>query len=63
MTTDEYVWLYTEDANWWTGENIPEDFAEAMRRARQKVKKIEPLGYSVEKMLEQARERAEQQGK
>ena len=63
MTSDEYVWLYTEDANWWTGENIPEGFAEAMGRARQKVKKIEPLGFTVEKMLEQARERAEQQGK
>jgi hypothetical protein len=25
-TSDEYVWLYTEEPNWWTGEKVPEGF-------------------------------------
>jgi hypothetical protein len=57
-SSDEYIWLYTEDANWWTGENIPEGFAEALESARSKVDKVEPLGFEVEEMLEKAREEA-----
>ena len=38
-TSDEYVWLYTERANWWTGENIPEGFSDAMERAKEKITK------------------------
>jgi hypothetical protein len=62
-TSDEYIWLYTEDANWWTGENIPEGFAEALERARLKVNRIEPLSFEVEEMLEKAREEAEKKDK
>lgn len=61
-TSDEYVWLYTEDANWWTAENIPEGFADALERARKKIVNVEPLGFAVEEMLEDARDRAEQKG-
>jgi hypothetical protein len=60
-TSDEYIWLYTEDANWWTGENIPEGFPEALERARLKIARVEPLGFSVEEMLEKAREKAEKE--
>jgi len=63
QTSDEYVWLYTEDANWWTGDNIPEGFTEALKRAREKIDSVQPLGFAVEEMLENARERAEKQGK
>jgi len=62
QTSDEYVWLYTEDANWWTGENIPEGFAEALKRAREKVDQVAPLGFKVEEMLEDARDKAEKKG-
>lgn len=58
-TADEYVWLYTEDANWWTGENIPEGFADALNRARKKIEEVKPLGYQIEDMLEKARYKAE----
>ena len=61
-TSDEYVWLYTERANWWTGESIPEGFSDAMKRAREKIDQVEPLGFTVEEMLEDARNRAEKQG-
>ena len=59
LTSDEYVWLYSEDMNWWTGERVPEGFREALNRARKKVKNVEPLGFAIEEMLESAREKAE----
>lgn len=62
-TSDEYIWFYTEDANWWTGRNIPEGFREAMERARLKINKVQPLGFEVEEMLEEAREKAAQKDK
>lgn len=34
---DQYVWLYSSKANWWTGENLPEAYIEAVRRAKRKV--------------------------
>lgn len=57
---DEYVWLYSEDMNWWTGEKVPEGFPEALTRARNKIKQVEPLGFKVEEMLEKARKNASQ---
>ncbi len=31
---DRYVWVYCGQANWWTGENLPPGYAEAIRNAR-----------------------------
>ncbi len=63
QTSDEYVWLYSEDMNWWTGERVPEGFPEALNRAKRKVENAEPLGFKVEEMLEKARETAEKKEK
>jgi len=63
QTSDQYVWLYSEDMNWWTGEGIPEGFMEALKRARKKVERVEPLGFHVEEMLENARKKAEEEEK
>ena len=58
-TADRYVWVWTEKPlNWWTGEGIPPGIEEAMRSARRKHEQGDPLGFAVETMLEQARERA-----
>ncbi len=62
QTSDEYVWLYSEDLNWWTGERVPEGFLEALKRARKKVEKVKPLGFTVEEMLKEARDQAEKKG-
>jgi hypothetical protein len=32
--TKQYVWLYTQVPNWWTLENIPKSYIDAIRRAR-----------------------------
>lgn len=38
--SDEYVWLYSEQLNWWTGKNVPREYREAVRRARHAVQDI-----------------------
>jgi hypothetical protein len=58
-TSDEYAWLYTEDYNWWTGENIPVGFESALISAKKKVLDSKPLSFEVEKMLKEARLKAE----
>jgi hypothetical protein len=30
-TSDEYVWVYTEQPRWWTGENLPQAYVEALK--------------------------------
>lgn len=34
-STDEYVWIYTEQPRWWTHEKLPKEYVEALGRARQ----------------------------
>jgi len=62
QTSDEYVWLYSEDLNWWTGEKVPEGFLDALQRARKKIDEVQPLGFKIEEMLEKARDDAEKSG-
>jgi hypothetical protein len=32
-TSDEYVWIYTEQPRWWTNEKLPKEYVEALRNA------------------------------
>lgn len=41
-TTDEFVWVYSEDMNWWTGAGVPIGAVDAMRSARRHVARQEP---------------------
>ena len=35
LTVSEgYVWIYTEQPRWWTGERLPQEYVEALTRAR-----------------------------
>lgn len=34
-TADEYVWIYTEQPRWWTRQQLPKAYIEAVRAARQ----------------------------
>jgi hypothetical protein len=62
-TADEYVWVWTErPLNWWTGEGIPAGIKEAVRSARDKHARGEPLSFCVEDMLRTARARAAKGG-
>jgi hypothetical protein len=33
-STDKYVWVYSEQPNWWTGDKLPLGYVEAVRNAR-----------------------------
>ena len=33
-TSDEYVWIYTEQPRWWTNERLPKQYVDALSRAR-----------------------------
>jgi hypothetical protein len=33
--THEYVWVYTEQPNWWTGDKLPAAYVSAVRKARE----------------------------
>jgi hypothetical protein len=54
-TADEYVWLYSENMNWWTG-TIPEGLREAVESAKRKIAAGEPLGFDPTQTITQARE-------
>jgi hypothetical protein len=60
-TADEYVWCYSEEMDWWKGQNIPPGFEEAIRSAKRKQQNGEPLGFAVETMLEQAQSKIKAQ--
>jgi hypothetical protein len=53
-TTDEYVWCYSEEMNWWKN-NVPDGVEEAIRSARQKIDRQKPLGFNIEAMIQKAR--------
>jgi len=36
QTSDEYVWIYTEQPKWWTGERLPKAYIDALIEAREK---------------------------
>ncbi len=44
--SDQYVWLYSEHADWWK-DNISPDIEAAIVETRQKIKNNEPLGFEI----------------
>lgn len=46
-TTDEYVWVYSENMNWWRNENIPAGLETALISAKTKVAQNKELGFEV----------------
>jgi hypothetical protein len=62
-TSDEYVWCYSERMNWWTNEGVPAGAEDALRRARQKIGKGEPLGFDIAPLIAAAHERRKMSGK
>jgi hypothetical protein len=51
VSADEYVWVYTEQQNVWTGENVPPGFVEALRSAKAKYAEGRPLDIEIESVL------------
>jgi len=57
-TADEYAWTWAEDINWWTGENLPVGFPEALFSAKKKIAHGQPLGYEIDQMIKRAQTKA-----
>jgi hypothetical protein len=61
MTSDEYVWIYTERLSWWEPGGgrfpTPDGALEAIRSAREKVHKGEPLGLDMTDRVASAKAR------
>jgi SAM-dependent methyltransferase len=36
-TSDAYVWIYTEQPRWWTNERLPQEYVEALKKARERI--------------------------
>jgi hypothetical protein len=47
QTSDEYVWLYSENMNWWTKKNIPPGMVDAIVAAKEKVARYQELGFDL----------------
>jgi hypothetical protein len=45
-TSDEYVWCYSERMNWWENK-VPDGAEAAIRSAREKIAKGQPLGFDI----------------
>jgi hypothetical protein len=54
QTSDEYVWIYSENMNWWQNQ-IPPGLAEAIIRARDKSAAGAPLGFDASAVVMAAR--------
>ena len=47
QTSDEYVWLYSENMNWWENRDLPPGLRTAVESAKRKQAQQEPLGFEV----------------
>lgn len=56
ISTDEYVWCYSERMSWWEN-RVPEGAEESIRSAREKVAHGKPLGFDLTDIIKKARER------
>ncbi|OUL27381.1 hypothetical protein BV378_11305 [Nostoc sp. RF31YmG] len=52
-TADQYVWIYSEDMDWWQN-RIPKGAEDAIRRAKAKTQKGEILGFNIDPDTENA---------
>ncbi|HBQ83745.1 MAG: hypothetical protein A2X05_15925 [Bacteroidetes bacterium GWE2_41_25] len=59
-TSDKYAWTWAEKIDWWTGNNLPAGFTEALFRAKKKVAAGLPLGFEIEQIIENAQKKAEE---
>lgn len=52
--SDEYVWLYGQHMNWWTGKGLPNGILDAIASAKSKLEKGQPLGFDTAQIFQEA---------
>ena len=50
VSSDRYVWVYSERMDWWNGRNLPGYLEDALRSAKKKVAEGKPLGFDVDEI-------------
>jgi hypothetical protein len=58
-SSDRYAWTWAEGIDWWTGDQLPEGFKDALLSAKKKVAGGQPLGFDIEEMIRNAQDKAE----
>jgi hypothetical protein len=58
--SDKYAWTWTESINWWTGENLPIGFKDAIISAKQKIGAGKPLGFEIDSLIKVAQIKADE---
>ena len=58
--SDEYVWLYGQHMNWWTGKGLPDGITQAVLSAKAKLEKGQPLGFDTTAIFQQANAKEQQ---
>ncbi len=58
--SDKYAWTWAEDIDWWTGNNLPAGFTEALFSAKKKVSSGQPLGFEIDLLIKNAQNKAEE---
>ncbi len=57
QSSDQYVWLYSENMNWWTKTNVPPGIEAAILSAKEKVARNQDLGFDLEPTIKAAQVR------
>lgn len=59
-SSDRYAWTWAEGIDWWTGNNLPAGFTEALFRAKKKVAAGQDLGFEIDQIIINAQNKAEE---
>ncbi|MBN2311179.1 MAG: carbohydrate-binding family 9-like protein [Candidatus Hydrogenedentes bacterium] len=54
LSSDKYVWCYSEKMNWWEDRDVPRGAEDALRAARSKYKAGQPLGFDLAPLVADA---------
>lgn len=61
-TSDEYVWCYGEQLNWWQN-SVPDGAEAAIRSARKKIAEGQPLGFDIAEFIAAGQRKMNEAGK
>jgi len=59
-SSDEYVWIWSEEMSLWENKNVPSGFIDAITVAKNKYENGEPLGYSITSLINNSQQKAKQ---
>ncbi|MFH1616498.1 MAG: sugar-binding protein [Planctomycetota bacterium] len=59
-TADEYVWVYSEEIDWWTNKNVPAGAYDVISSVKDKIANLQKLGFNMDKVIADAKERQQE---